>query len=297
MALEAPLIEDSLVMAGFLSKLNPAGLSPAFFKHADKPIDGTDASTDLAKSNDYTHGNYRGRDSDEPRIIYKIEPRARRISIKLDAAGRMAIVTAPHDRDMVAARKFAKEKSDWIKVHLQELPPAQPFIHGGKIYFKGALTHILSEDGRGRPKFQPGYKDEDLDQTIPPQLIVPAPLGALEGRMRRFLIRQAREALEPATYKYAQMLGKEVHKITVRDTKSRWGSCAQNGHISYSWRLICAPEWVLDYVAAHEAAHLVEANHSQDFWDVVDQLVDTATAGRKWLNRHGSKLHAVGAPY
>ena len=290
-------------MAGFLSKLNPAGTRPAFFEAANKPILGTGASPDSstphkdAELNDYNHGNYRGRDPLEPRIIYKIEPRARRISIKLDAAGRMAIVTAPHDRDLPAARKFAQKKSDWIKVHLQELPPAQPFAHGKKIYFKGALTQIISEEGRARPKFQPSYIDEELGEKVPAQLIVPAPHGTLEGRMRRFLIRQAREALEPATYKYADMLGKQVTKITVRDTKSRWGSCAQNGHISYSWRLICAPDWVLDYVAAHEAAHLVEANHSQDFWDVVDTLVDSADAGRKWLNRHGSKLHAVGAPY
>ncbi len=133
-------------------------------------------------------------------------------------------------------------------------------------------------------------------------MVVPAPEGTLEGRTKRFLIRQAREALTACTHVHAGSLGKKVDKISVRDTSSRWGSCKKGGRnkggeISYSWRLICAPPFVLDYVAAHECAHLIEANHGRGFWDLCDELVDTVKPAKRWLNLNGAHLHAVGANY
>ena len=239
---------------------------------------------------------FRERDPNEPRIVYTVNGRAKRISIKMDAAKREMVVTAPDMQSIPAARNFVREKSDWIAVHLESLPRAQPFVNGGQIMFRGEATQIISPAGRERPKYLPG---ETLASgaVVAPRLFVPAPAGTLPGRMRRFLIREAREALENCTRVHTQVLDLPPVKVSVRDTRSRWGSCSADGDINYSWRLICAPPWVLDYVCAHEVAHRIEMNHSRAFWDVVDELVTTAKPGRKWLRDHGAKLHAVGAEF
>ncbi len=201
------------------------------------------------------------------------------------------IITMPNHRSAERAKAFAKKQRDWINVQLEALPAPQPFLPGGPVTLFGE-TYTLQHPGpRGRP---------EVDR-VSRVINVPAPEeDAFAGRARRLLIREARTALQTATDKYAMMLGKDVEKISVRDTRSRWGSCITRkgkGHISYSWRLIAAPPYVLDYVAAHECAHMIEANHSQAFWDVVDGICPDTKAAKKWLRKNGALLHAVGADY
>ncbi len=228
-------------------------------------------------------------DEDDPRIVYFLRPRARRVSIKIDTSGRRATVTVPRTaRQLAAAKRFVREKYDWILVQFEALPAPQPFQDGGNILFQGELYDLHNPGGRGRPGFDAAQK----------RLIIPAPEGALAGRTKRFLIRQAREALINCTTVHAAALGKRVDKISVRDTSSRWGSCVSRpsgNHISYSWRLICAPPFVLDYVCAHECAHLIHPDHSKAFWDQCNALVETVAPAKAWLRKNGHKLHAVGA--
>jgi len=211
----------------------------------------------------------------------------------MDAAKREIAVSVPgHFRQLSAARRFVDRKWDWIQVQLETLPPPQPFAHSEFILFRGEHYELICPGPRGRAHF-----DEDAGQ-----IIVPAPEGTLEGRTKRFLIRQAREALTMCTHVHAGTLGRKVDTISVRDTSSRWGSCikgsqGKGGKISYSWRLVCAPPFVLDYVAAHECAHLIEANHGPDFWELCNDLVDTVKPAKKWLRDNGARLHAVGASY
>ena len=261
-------------MAGFLSTLNRAKLnllSPNKIMLPD------------------TRSNTTWPDGNDPRITYYLRPRARRISIKMDTAGRQVSVTVPgSERKLKDAQKFVREKYDWILVQLEAMPSAQPFIDGGEILFRGEHYRLHSPSPRGHPHF-----DEELRR-----LIVPAHPDTLSGRTKRFLIREAREALTNCTYVHASALGKKVDKISVRDTSSRWGSCVSRKsgtHISYSWRLICAPPYVLDYVAAHECAHLIHPDHSKNFWGLCDELVDTVKPAKAWLKKYGDKLHAVGA--
>jgi predicted metal-dependent hydrolase len=89
-------------------------------------------------------------------------------------------------------------------------------------------------------------------------------------------------------------IGREVARINIRDTKSRWGSCSGRGNLSFSWRLIFAPEWVIDYVVAHEVAHLAEMNHGPRFWRLVESLSPDSAAARAWLKRHRSRLFSYG---
>ncbi len=200
-------------------------------------------------------------------------------------------MTVPSQRAVEKAKAFARTQKDWINVQLEALPEAQPFVPEGQITLFGELYDLVHPGNRGRPVI-------DRDNRC---VNVPAPdVEAFAGRARRLLIREARGALQVATDKYAGVLGKEVEKISVRDTRSRWGSCITRkgkGHISYSWRLIAAPQYVLDYVAAHECAHMIEANHSADFWAIVDDICLDTKKAKNWLRANGALLHAVGADY
>jgi predicted metal-dependent hydrolase len=91
--------------------------------------------------------------------------------------------------------------------------------------------------------------------------------------------------------RHALRAGREAGRLSLRDTRSRWGSCSCRGDIMLSWRLVMAPPAILDYVAAHEAAHLVRMDHSRDFWRLVARLDPGHEAARGWLRREGASLH------
>ena len=238
-----------------------------------------------------TKGQFPLRDAIDPRVIYRLSPQARRISLRVNTADREVSVIVPGVQALAKAKKFANEQREWINVQLEGLPPPQPFLPGGTVLMHGEIYQLLSEPGRGRPKV-------NHEQRV---VTVPAPdQESFAGRVRRFMIREARQALEAATHHYAAQLDKTVSKISVRDTSSRWGSCITRkgeGHISYSWRLVAAPPFVLDYVAAHECAHMIEPNHSADFWAVCASINTDVKRAKTWLRQHGASLHAVGAEY
>ena len=117
----------------------------------------------------------------------------------------------------------------------------------------------------------------------------------LPRRVRDYLKREAKRDLEAASRLAAQGLGIKIGRVSVRDQSSRWGSCSSTGVLSYSWRLILAPPFVLDYLAAHEVAHLVELNHSRRFWRLVDGICPHMRRAKAWLDAHGSDLHRYGA--
>ena len=211
----------------------------------------------------------------------------------MDNAKRQITVTVPgHVKNLPKARRFVKEKWDWIQVQLETVPKAQPFVDNGQILFRGEIFTVINDGPRGRPRI-------DYDERF---IYVPAPQGSLRGRTQRLLIREARAILTERTRHYADILGKPVDSISVRDTRSRWGSCKKGnarkgGEMSYSWRLVCAPPFVLDYVAAHECAHLVHAHHGKEFWDLCEDLFGNPKTAKRLLSQNGAELHAVGADY
>jgi hypothetical protein len=128
------------------------------------------------------------------------------------------------------------------------------------------------------------------------RLCVAGEVPHIDRRVGDFLRKEARRDLEQASRALAQKLGVSVKTVSIRDPSSRWGSCSTTGVLSYSWRLILAPPFVLDYLAAHEVAHLVEMNHSQRFWRVVDRLCPNVRRAKAWLDMHGPELHRYGSP-
>lgn len=230
------------------------------------------------------------RDPDDPRIIYRHSDRAKRIALKVKPSDREVSVIVPGIRSLPKAMRFAREQKDWIEIQLEALPPPQPFAPDGPILFEGEIYRLIHLEGRGRPKVDRQAKE----------IHAPAPEGTFSGRIKRLLIREARTSLTRATEHYADLLKRPVEKIQVRDTSSRWGSCITRdgkGHISYSWRLVSAPPFVLDYVAAHECAHMIEANHSPAYWAVVADIFPDYKSAKKWLRKNGPYLHAVGAEF
>jgi len=126
-------------------------------------------------------------------------------------------------------------------------------------------------------------------------MLVAGRLEYLPRRVIDFMKREAKRDLERAALRHAMMLGVRVKAIRLRDQTSRWGSCTATGHLSFSWRLIMAPPFVLDYLAAHEVAHLREMNHSRRFWRLVESVCEDRERARAWLLAEGPALHAIGA--
>jgi predicted metal-dependent hydrolase len=116
-------------------------------------------------------------------------------------------------------------------------------------------------------------------------------------RVADFLKREARKDLEAAVARHSKRLGVKPRRIVLRDTVSRWGSCSSTGGLNFSWRLILAPPFVLDYLAAHEVAHIVHMNHSPMFWKLTRRLHSETDRAEVWLKIHGPNLHRFGATW
>lgn len=221
------------------------------------------------------------------RLVLKTNARARRVSIRVDGARGEVVAVAPNERRLTEAVDFAFSRADWIAARLKARPRGTPFAPGGAIPLRGEPVRLEASGNAAAARF---VRDETGVR------IVSGGEGeAFARRVERLLRAEAKRELQARTEVHAAALGLKVPAVGIADPKSRWGSCTPSrGTIRYSWRLIMAPDWVLDYVAAHEVAHLVHADHSPRFWAVVKQLLGDEKAGRRWLRAHGNALHAVG---
>jgi predicted metal-dependent hydrolase len=217
-----------------------------------------------------------------------VNRRARRVSIRIDAARGQAVCVAPSERRLVDAVAFARSKASWIADRLAARP------EGAGAYIPGSTVPL---EGVDIPLEQtPGSAAARLVDTPSGMAIRSGGEGeAYARRVENLLKRMARERLAHQTGVHARALNLKAPKVGIGDPKSRWGSCTPGrGSIRYSWRLILAPPEILDYVAAHEVAHLVHADHSTAFWGVVERLIGDHKPYRAWLRANGAALHAVG---
>jgi predicted metal-dependent hydrolase len=227
-------------------------------------------------------------------VIYKIlvkrSPSARRITLRVRLAARDVIVTIPKRASIKTAQEFAQRHAPWIATRLGRLPRAVPFRTGEIIPIRGENHRIVHKQQiRGWVRVEQAT-EEDL-----PWLHVACDEQHIRRRISDFLKENAKSDLESAVRKYTQQLGYASRKVTVKDTSSRWGSCSASGALSFSWRLILAPSEVLDYLAAHEVAHLVHMNHSTDFWDLTRKLAPHTDNAEAWLIKNGASLYRFGA--
>ncbi len=217
----------------------------------------------------------------------RINPRARRIIVKVHPSTGEVAVIAPSARAINPAIDFARAERGWIAERLARIPQAVPFAPGALVPYRG-VEHVLRWAGTSRGV---AFIDQD---AMRPTIRVPGREEFFSRRSEDWLKRQARFHLTRKVEMYAEMTGVKVRRITIRDGASRWGSCSSNGSLSFSWRLIMAPAFVLDYVAAHEVAHLREMNHGPRFWRLVERMVGDSTAAQAWLRDMGTHLHRYG---
>ncbi|MGH6840989.1 MAG: M48 family metallopeptidase [Methylocella sp.] len=226
------------------------------------------------------------------RIILRRMAAARRFTLRVRAATKDVVLTMPARGSLGEAKAFASRHAAWIGVKLRRLPETIPFEPGALVPLRGTLhriTHCPAK--RGRVWIEEGAPS----CGSMPLLCVSAEAPFAPRRVRDFLVKEARRDIAAAVASHTKMLGVGPRKITLRDTTSRWGSCSASGALSFSWRLIMAPRFVLDYLAAHEAAHLLHLNHSAAFWATVSRLTADTARAEAWLKAHGSGLLRFGA--
>ena len=215
-------------------------------------------------------------------------PRARSYTLRVAGPGKPPILTMPARGSLAEAHRFLERHAGWLRRQIDRLPPAIPIADGWPVPLRGVL-HTIHHDPARRGTVTVGADEAG------PALYVAGDAAHLRRRVVDFLKREARRDIEAAVARHAERLGVKPKAIRTRDQLTRWGSCTTTGHLSFSWRLIMAPPLVLDYLAAHEVAHLAEMNHSRRFWTLCKSLAPETETARAWLASQGPALHAIGA--
>lgn len=213
-------------------------------------------------------------------ITIKRSARARRFSLRVSQSTGQVSLSMPARAPLAEATAFARAQEGWIRAALARMPAVQRVALAAEIPVEGRLLRI--DSGAGRSVRIEGDA-----------LIVPGDPARVAARVAAYLKVRARDRLVAASDHYAAQIGRRVAQVSLRDTRSRWGSCTSDGSLMYSWRLIMAPPRVLDYVAAHEVAHMLEMNHSPRFWAVVERLFPQWQVERAWLRREGGSLQSI----
>jgi predicted metal-dependent hydrolase len=216
---------------------------------------------------------------------------ARRYTLRIDAPTREVVLTMPPRGSVREAKEFAQKHGGWIAARLKRLPEATPFAHGVEVPLRGEPHRIVHRRG------ERGTVWTETDGSGQRLLCVAGEPPHVDRRISDFLKREAQRDLDAASRGYAAQIGVSIKRICVRDQSSRWGSCSNTGVLSFSWRLILAPPFVLDYLAAHEVSHLVELNHSPRFWRLVKRLYPQLERAKVWLDANGTDLHRYGLPH
>lgn len=213
-------------------------------------------------------------------VVLRRSTRAKRLSLRISRLDGRATLTLPQRVPEREGMAFVRERADWLRKHIADVQPEVAVQIGGTVLFRGAELPVVAGDVK-RARLVDGA------------LVLPDDPDKAGKRVAAFMKLQARDALAAASDRYAAALGKSYGRISLRDTRSRWGSCSSAGDLMYSWRLIMAPPQVLDYVAAHEVAHLQHMDHSDRFWAAVERLFPNHKPCRKWLRENGNALHRV----
>ncbi len=216
-----------------------------------------------------------------------VNPRARRLSIRIDGRAGEAVLVAPSERKLADVVAFARTKAAWMRQRLADRVEGQPLDPGATVPLFGRDTRLVATGGAGAARL--------IDGPEGPVIQSGGEGEAFSRRVENLIKRLARQVLVERTEHHLRTLGQRPVRVSIADTRSRWGSCSpHNRSIRYSWRVIMAPPAVADYLAAHEVAHLVHADHSPAYWSVVERLVGDHRPFRKWLRENGPALHAVG---
>ena len=217
-------------------------------------------------------------------VVFRRHAQARRLVLRLNSTGTGVLVTVPNGVSRLRALEFTARSRGWIEERVRSRGGLIQLAPGHVLAFRGVGHEIRHVDSRR------GVVRIDSARRL---IEVPGEPAHVRRRLLDFLKAAAREELTRASEHYATRMGVRYRRITIRDQRSRWGSCSANGDLSYSWRLILAPDYVLDYVAAHEVAHLRHLDHSPRFWRLVLTHCHGAARAKNWLRTYGQEVHRV----
>jgi predicted metal-dependent hydrolase len=215
-----------------------------------------------------------------PEILVRLRRlrRARRVVLRLNVTGGAPVLTCPAQVSLRDVQAFLDAHEEWLRTRLMQRPVSVVPTVGAVLPIAGEAVKLAL--GRST-RFMPEERRLDL----------PGPVDLIPAQAAAYLRARARQACSDAVERYAGVLRRPFGRMAFRDTRSRWGSCSSRGDLMFSWRLAMAPPEVLEYVAAHEVAHLAEMNHGPRFWATVAALVPDYAAQRAWLKAHGGQLH------
>ncbi|MTI44354.1 hypothetical protein JM93_03384 [Roseibium hamelinense] len=220
-------------------------------------------------------------------IRIKANNRAKNYQLRIPPDRAEPVLTVPKGGSLAKAESFARRHAAWLSERLSQRPDMVSLFPGDRVPYQGE-EHIIIPLGKLRGLVNRTFEAGQW------QLLVPGSDDHIPRKVQAWLRQEAKAQLTERCRFHAAKINKSFTGISVRDTSSRWGSCSSTGRLSFSWRLILAPPEILDYVAAHEVAHLVEMNHSSRFWKVCNGLAPHTPEARKWLRDNGVNLHRYG---
>jgi predicted metal-dependent hydrolase len=212
--------------------------------------------------------------------------RSKRLTLRIEPGGRGLKVTIPPGLPQEEVDRFLQRQQGWLMTRLARFPASEGIVDGATVSVRG-VQHTIRRTGSVR-----GLTRQLNEDGVAVLEVGGAP-EHLRRRVRDYLKREARKDLNAAVARHAAAVGRQVRSITLKDTRSRWGSCTCEGDLAFSWRIVMAPPHVIDYLAAHETAHLREMNHGPRFWALCEELCPRTAEAKLWLKRHGTTLHAL----
>ncbi len=216
-------------------------------------------------------------------FVLRRSPRARRYSLRVDPRFGAVTLVLPRRGTTEEGLRFLTASAAWIEQRLARLPPGMPFKDGAAIPLKGRNVKLRHDPAR-RSGVWAGEGE----------IVVGGPPADMARRLGRWLVAEARREFTARAMVLAEKVGRRIAAIRIADTRSQWGACSSTGRISFSWRVIMAPEMVIDYLVAHEVAHLVHRRHGARFKALLSRLTPAAPAAEDWLKRHGPALYRIG---
>lgn len=212
--------------------------------------------------------------------------RAKRITLRIVPGGDGLKVTTPSHVGDDEIEAFVERNRNWVAARLARLPSKVKVVTGASVLYRG-IEHTIVSTGILRGVVQSRITDDGAE------LLVPGDEKTLSRKLLSWFKQEARRELNAAVAEHVSKIHVRPKQIRITDTTSRWGSCSTTRTLSFSWRIIMAPPEVLNYLAAHEVAHLVEMNHSDRFWSLTRELCPDTDLQKNWLRKNGARLHAV----
>lgn len=212
--------------------------------------------------------------------------RARRLTLRIDAGGQGLRITVPPGLNRGEVEKFLHRHQGWLEQRLARVPDRPQVRPGIKLPVYG-VPHLIVHEPAKRGTVSLGKGEAG------PTLIVHGERIHLPRRLADFLKREAKREIETLVEKHTANVGRKAKAIRFKDTSSRWGSCTSDGNLSFSWRIMMAPRPVINYLVAHEVAHLKEMNHGPKFWKLCEELCPDTERCKAWLKKNGGALQAI----